>query len=69
MLAFAGLALAAVGGVLFLLGRSGCTWRGLPGDIRYETDNVRVYFPIATSIALSVVLSLAAWAWNWLGRK
>jgi len=32
----------------------------LPGDIKYESPNgnVRVYFPIATSIILSVVLTL-----------
>jgi len=32
----------------------------LPGDIKYESPggNVRVYFPIVTSIALSVVLTL-----------
>ena len=32
----------------------------LPGDIKYESPNgnVRVYFPIVTSIVLSVVLAL-----------
>jgi len=32
----------------------------LPGDIKYESSNgnVRVYFPIVTSIVLSVVLTL-----------
>jgi hypothetical protein len=32
----------------------------LPGDIKYESPggNVRVYFPIVTSLVLSVVLSL-----------
>jgi Protein of unknown function (DUF2905) len=32
----------------------------LPGDIKYESQsgNVRVYFPIVTSIVLSVVLTL-----------
>lgn len=32
----------------------------LPGDIKYESPNgnVRIYFPIATSIVLSIVLSL-----------
>ena len=32
----------------------------LPGDIKYESrnGNVRVYFPIVTSIVLSVVLTL-----------
>jgi Protein of unknown function (DUF2905) len=32
----------------------------LPGDIKYESPsgNVKVYFPITTSIVLSIVLSL-----------
>jgi hypothetical protein len=32
----------------------------LPGDIKYESrnGNVRVYFPIVTSIVISVVLTL-----------
>jgi hypothetical protein len=32
----------------------------LPGDIKYESrnGNVRIYFPIVTSIVLSVVLTL-----------
>lgn len=32
----------------------------LPGDIKYESPsgNVRVYFPITTSIVLSIVLAL-----------
>jgi hypothetical protein len=67
VLAFAGLALAALGGLLYVLGRSG--FRGLPGDIRYETQNVRVYFPIVTCVVLSVVVTLALWAWNWFSRK
>lgn len=32
----------------------------LPGDIKYESPsgNVRIYFPVTTSIVLSIVLSL-----------
>jgi hypothetical protein len=33
----------------------------LPGDIVIERDNFRVYIPIATSIVISVVLSLLLW--------
>ena len=29
----------------------------LPGDFRYEKDNFKFYFPLATSILLSVVIS------------
>ena len=33
----------------------------LPGDIVIERPNFRFYFPIATSIILSLLLSLALW--------
>jgi hypothetical protein len=33
----------------------------LPGDIIIERENFRVYLPIATSIFISVVLSLIFW--------
>lgn len=33
----------------------------LPGDIVYEKDNVRFYFPIVTSIIISLILSLIFW--------
>lgn len=33
----------------------------LPGDIRIERPGVRFYFPVTTSILVSVVLSLILW--------
>ncbi|RMH62503.1 MAG: DUF2905 domain-containing protein [Zetaproteobacteria bacterium] len=33
----------------------------LPGDIVVERDNFRFYFPITTSIVISIVLSLIFW--------
>jgi hypothetical protein len=66
VLIFAGMALVVGGALLWLLGRTG--FRGLPGDMRYESDGLRVYFPIATSIALSVLLTLGIWAWQRLKK-
>jgi hypothetical protein len=37
----------------------------LPGDILIERENSRIYIPIATSLLISVVLSLILWV---LGR-
>jgi uncharacterized membrane protein YidH (DUF202 family) len=35
------------------------SWFGrLPGDIRYESDNVRVYVPVVSMLIVSVLLSL-----------
>ena len=33
----------------------------LPGDIIIEKENFRFYFPIATSIIISIILSLILW--------
>jgi hypothetical protein len=50
--------LVIAGGLLLLLGRTGFPLGRLPGDISYRGRNVSVYFPLGTSILLSVVLSL-----------
>lgn len=55
-----GLLLAFIGVVLTFGGK--LPWLGkLPGDIRIERDNFSVYFPLGTSILLSVILSLLFW--------
>jgi hypothetical protein len=33
----------------------------LPGDLAYEREGLRVYFPFMTMLLLSVLLSLAMW--------
>jgi hypothetical protein len=54
-------------GVLMLVAEK-AGFRGLPGDIRYESSRVRVYFPIVTCLVLSILLTLGMWLWNWLRR-
>jgi hypothetical protein len=53
-----GFVLVVAGGLLLLLGRTGLPLGRLPGDISYRGRNTSVYFPLGTSILLSVVLSL-----------
>jgi Protein of unknown function (DUF2905) len=36
----------------------------LPGDIVIERENFRLYLPLATSLLLSIVLSLVLWLVN-----
>lgn len=36
----------------------------LPGDITIERDNFRLYFPLATSIILSIVISIILYLIN-----
>ena len=53
-----GIVLIVGGGALMLLGRTGLPVGKLPGDILYRGKNATFYFPLATSILLSIVLSL-----------
>jgi len=60
-----GLLITAAGVVLVLVGR--VPWIGrLPGDIHVQRGNFIFYFPLATSLLLSVVLTLVLY---FLGRR
>ena len=50
--------LLVAGVVIALLGRTNLPIGRLPGDILYRGKNTTFYFPLATSIVLSVLLSL-----------
>ena len=57
LIVVAGIVIVLIGG-LVAAGLFG--WFGrLPGDLRYEGDNVRVYAPIVSMVVISIVLSLA----------
>ena len=58
MLLVLGVALAVIGGIVMLLGRTGLPLGRLTGDILYRGKNTTFYFPLATSILISVVLSI-----------
>jgi hypothetical protein len=53
-----GLLLAVVGAVMLLAARFGFPLGRLPGDFSYRGKNVSFFFPLGTSILLSVILSL-----------
>jgi hypothetical protein len=60
-----GIVAIAIGGLLLLSGK--IQWIGrLPGDILIQKKNFTFYFPLATSIILSLLLTLIFWL---LGRK
>jgi hypothetical protein len=57
-----GLLIASIGAIVVLAGvvmmRGGLGWFGhLPGDIRIQRENVRIYFPLGSMILVSIVLS------------
>ena len=56
-----GLLLVGVGLLVMAAGRFGIPLGRLPGDLSYRGRNVRVYFPLATSILLSILLTLVLW--------
>jgi hypothetical protein len=61
MLVVLGLVVIVAGVVLMLAGRAHVPLGRLPGDIVYRGKNTTFYFPLATSIIVSVVLSLVLW--------
>ncbi len=58
-LVVAGAVIVVIGVLVILLGRVGLF--RLPGDISFGGRNWRVYFPLASSILLSLVLTLIFW--------
>jgi heme/copper-type cytochrome/quinol oxidase subunit 2 len=58
MLIFLGLLIVVAGLVLMLVGRTNLPIGRLPGDILYRGKHTTFYFPLATSILVSVVLSV-----------
>jgi len=53
-----GLLLALVGAILLVAAKIGLPLGRLPGDISYKGKSVSVYFPLGTSILISVVLTV-----------
>jgi hypothetical protein len=65
-----GVILVVTGLALWGLGRLG--FRGLPGDIHYDSGHTRVHIPLVTclvaSIVLTILISAVLWLWHWLAR-
>lgn len=58
LMLIAGILIAAAGLLLLLLGRLGLG--RLPGDIFIQRENITFYFPLATMIIISIILTLIA---------
>ena len=56
VLLIVGVLALVVGGIFFLLGKAGVG--SMPGDMRFGKGNVRVYFPLGTSIVISIILTV-----------
>lgn len=55
-----GIVLFLVGGGIYLSAKLGLPLGRLPGDIRIEREGFSFYFPLASSILVSVVLTILA---------
>ncbi|MGO9614339.1 MAG: DUF2905 domain-containing protein [Dissulfurispiraceae bacterium] len=65
LVVIAGIVVIAVGGLIMLSGK--IPWLGrLPGDIIVQRKNFTFYFPLATSIILSLLLTFIFWL---MGRR
>ncbi len=56
-----GLVLVVAGVVVLVLGRMHLPLGRLPGDFVYRGKNTTFYFPLATSVLVSVVLSIVVY--------
>jgi hypothetical protein len=63
-----GLLIALIGAVLLLAGRFGLPLGRMPGDFAYRGKHVSVYFPLGTSILISIVLSVILYLLSRFGR-
>ena len=63
-----GAVLLVVGAVFFFGGRLPFRLGRLPGDLVHKGEHTTIYFPIMTSIVLSVGLSLLFWLLSRLRR-
>jgi len=57
----AGVLLVVAGLVYYFFGDK-LSWLGkLPGDLRYESGNTKIYFPITSMILISLLINLIVW--------
>lgn len=75
LLVAVGIAVAAAGSIVLLADRFPIlghlfSWVGkLPGDISIKRDNFNLFFPLGTSILLSVLLTLVLYLLSWIFRR
>jgi hypothetical protein len=57
-LIFFGVILLILGSAFYFFGKLGIDFGKLPGDIIIQKENFTFYFPLATSIIISIVLTI-----------
>jgi len=54
---FIGIGIAVLGGIIFLISKIPFAGK-LPGDISIKKENFSFYFPVSTSILISIILTI-----------
>ncbi len=56
-----GLIIVIIGIIIYYFGDK-LTWIGrLPGDIRIEKENIKIFFPITTMLIASILVNVVIW--------
>ena len=63
-----GLVIVGVGALLMFVDKIPFLGK-LPGDMNIKKENFQFYFPITTSIIISVVLSVIMWLISYVNKK
>ncbi len=66
---FAGLGLILLGVIIWAASKIGLPFGKLPGDFSYKSDKTSVYFPLASSLIISVILTILINFILWLMKK
>jgi hypothetical protein len=66
LLILTGVLIVLVGSIVMILGRVGLF--KLPGDLVFGGKNWRIYLPIASSIIISIILTLILWLINYFRK-
>lgn len=53
-----GICLFVIGGLVFLAAKFGIPFGRLPGDIRIERNGFSFYFPLASMVLISIMLTI-----------
>ena len=62
----AGVIIVLLGALMIVLGKIGLF--KLPGDLQFGGKNRRVFFPIASCIILSIILTIILWLINYFRK-
>ena len=57
ILIFTGIIIALIGGIITFFGEKLSWFGNLPGDIKIEKENFKLYFPITTMVIISLLIN------------